>query len=236
MKHLKVIVKGTLLSTLLGLTAKMVWKTSEKQSGTSIVSLNILKMADISRANLDYILRWEGGLSKHERDSAARHPVPDGSGFHTNKGITWRVFRSIYGESQDAIVRFYRMTHDDFRGIYKLYWVGVKADSISSQIVAEYVTDFAWGSGISGASREVQRWLNSQGVTVAVDGKIGNQTITAMNKLIKDKGEKFVYESLDAHRRHFLSLLKDFDVFGKGWLNRLNDFVKYANEQFRRTK
>lgn len=185
-------------------------------------------MGKINKANLDYILKWEGGLSKHPRDSAARHPVPDGSGHHTNKGITWRVFRSIYGSGEDAIKRFYRMTHDDFRGIYKLYWNGVKADSISSQIIAEYVTDFAWGSGVAGASRQVQRWLNSQGYKVGIDGKIGNQTITAINQLIEDKGELKAYESLNAHRRHFLSRLRDFDVFGQGWYNRLNDFHSYA--------
>jgi lysozyme family protein len=185
-------------------------------------------MAELSKANLDYILKWEGGLSKHPRDSAARHPVPDGSGYHTNKGVTWRVFRSIYGSGQDAVVRFYRMTQDDFRGIYKLYWNGVKADSISSQILAEYATDFAWGSGVAGASRQIQKWLNSQGYKVGVDGKIGNQTITAINQLIEDKGEKIAFESLDSHRRHFLSRLRDFDVFGRGWYNRLNDFVSYA--------
>jgi lysozyme family protein len=86
-------------------------------------------MGNLSKANLDYILKWEGGLSKHPRDSAARHPLPDGSGYHTNKGITWRVFRSQYGNTTDAVNRFYKMTHDDFRGIYKLYWNGVKADS-----------------------------------------------------------------------------------------------------------
>jgi lysozyme family protein len=120
------------------------------------------------------------------------------------------------------------MTQDDFRGIYKLYWNGVKADSISSQILAEYATDFAWGSGVAGASRQIQKWLNTQGYKVGVDGKIGNQTITAINQLIEDKGEKIAFESLDAHRRHFLSRLRDFDVFGRGWYNRLNDFVSYA--------
>jgi hypothetical protein len=125
MKHLKVICKVMLLSIALGLIARMALKTSKKHNGTLIDLSNTLTMGNLSKANLDYILKWEGGLSKHPRDSAARHPVPDGSGYHTNKGITWRVFRSIYGSSQDAVVRFYRMTHDDFRGIYKLYWNGV---------------------------------------------------------------------------------------------------------------
>ena len=188
----------------------------------------IEQMANLSKANLDYILKWEGGLSKHQRDSAARHPLPDGSGYHTNKGITWRVFRSLYGNSEEAVARFYKMTHEDFRGIYKLYWNGVKADSVNSQVIAEYMADFAWGSGVAGASRQIQKWLNTQGYQVGVDGKIGNQTLTAINNLIKDKGEKIAFESLDAHRRHFLSRLRDFDVFGRGWYNRLNDFVAYA--------
>ena len=196
-------------------------------------------MGNLSKANLDYILKWEGGLSKHPRDSAARHPVPDGSGFHTNKGVTWRVFRSTFAkfdkidlfnneQLNSLIERFYKMSKEDFKHIYSLYWNGVKADSISSQILAEYATDFAWGSGVAGASRQIQKWLNSQGYKVAVDGKIGNQTITAINQLIEDKGEKIAFESLDAHRRRFLSRLKDFDVFGRGWYNRLNDFVSYA--------
>ena len=45
----------------------------------------------------------------------------------------------------------------DFKGIYKLYWNGVKADLIQSQILGEYVTDFAWGSGVAGASRSGRR-------------------------------------------------------------------------------
>jgi len=187
-------------------------------------------MAELSKANLDYILKWEGGLSKHERDSASKHPVPDGSGYHTNKGITWRVFKSIYGSSQESINRFYRMTHDDFRGVYKIYWNAVKADLISSQILAEYVTDFAWGSGVAGSTRQIQRWLNSEGFNLVVDGKFGNQTVNAINKLIQDKGERLVFESLNAHRRAFLRTLRDFNVFGKGWLNRLDDFVLYANK------
>ena len=228
MKDLKVIYRAIFLSIALGLIGKMALRTCKKPNGTQIDSYNTLKMANIDKANLGYILRWEGGLSKHTRDSASRHPVPDGSGYHTNKGVTFRVFASIYGTSNTAISRFYEMSHEDFKGIYSLYWKGVKADSITSQIIAEYVADFAWGSGVSGASRQVQKWLKTQGYKIEVDGKIGNETVTAINHLIKEKGEKAAFESLNAHRRHFLSGLKDFDVFGKGWFNRLNDFIAYA--------
>jgi lysozyme family protein len=33
-----------------------------------------------------FILKSEGGLSKKPKDSASAHPVPDGSGYHTNIG------------------------------------------------------------------------------------------------------------------------------------------------------
>ena len=82
-----------------------------------------------------------------------------------------------------------------------------------------------WGNELI---KQIQKWLNTQGFKVAVDGKIGNQTIGAINDLIEVKGEKIAFESLEAHRRHFLSRLRDFDVFGRGWYNRLNDFVAYA--------
>ena len=101
MKDLKVIVKVMLLSTLFVLIGKTEWKTSKRHNGTSIDLLNIWKMANINKANLDYILKWEGGLSKHPRDSAARHPVPDGSGHHTNKGITFRLWASVHGSTAE---------------------------------------------------------------------------------------------------------------------------------------
>jgi len=58
-------------------------------------------MADINKVNFDYIKRWEGGLSKHPKDPAAKYPVPDGSGYHTNiGGVLWgccRVLRNAQG-------------------------------------------------------------------------------------------------------------------------------------------
>jgi hypothetical protein len=94
MKNLKVILGVILLSICGGIIArKMLWKTYKKHNGIlNDYKKKLTIMGNLSKANLDYILKWEGGLSKHPRDSAARHPLPDGSGYHTNKGITWRVF------------------------------------------------------------------------------------------------------------------------------------------------
>ena len=189
-------------------------------------------MGNINNANLDYILKWEGGLSKHEKDSAAFDAVPDGTGYHTNKGITWTAWKQIFGTDKESVRRFYEMSKEDWKQVYKSYWDGVKAESIESDLVAEFMADFAWGSGVGGANRQLQYFLRCKGLKVAVDGITGKNTLNALNGLIKAHGEKWVFESLYWHRIEFLRHLKSFKHFGKGWINRLEDFYQYALKQF----
>ena len=49
-------------------------------------------MAKVENVNFALIKKWEGGWSKDPLDPAAAFPVPDGSGVHTNIGITWKTF------------------------------------------------------------------------------------------------------------------------------------------------
>lgn len=188
-------------------------------------------MGNINNANLDYILRWEGGLSKHPNDSASSDCVPDGSGNHTMQGITWKSFKAQFGDSPEAIKRFYEMSHDDWKTIYKLYWDGIRADDIESDLIAEFWADFAWGSGVYGAAKQLQKFIVSEGFNIAVDGKVGKQTLSTLNRLIISKGESYVYLKSYDHRVHFLQQLKSFKHFGRGWLNRLKDFHAYAKQQ-----
>jgi lysozyme family protein len=189
-------------------------------------------MARIELSNIDYILKWEGGLSKHKADTASRHPVPDGSGYHTNKGITWMVWKGIFGSNNESIESFYKMPKDKWIQVYERYWDGLNCTKIESQIIAEFWADFAWGSGIGGSSRQLQRFLNSHGFNLKVDGKIGHMTISALNSLIERNGEKWVFESCYSWRVHFLQSLTSFKDFGKGWINRLQDFYIYAQRRW----
>jgi lysozyme family protein len=188
-------------------------------------------MAKIDKFNIDYILKWEGGLSKHQKDSASAFPVPDGSGYHTNKGITWRVWASVFGSSKESIKDFYEMPHDKWLIIFSGFWKGVKADLIEEQIIADHWADFAWGSGVSRASIEMQKFLNKHGYKVVVDGIVGRKTIEQLNKFVKDKGVKWAFEAMYADRVEFLQSLKSFKTFGTGWMRRMNDFYLYANKQ-----
>jgi lysozyme family protein len=229
MKNLKVIYGAILLSICGGIIVRTEWKTCKKQSGISNDYKKKYKiMGNINNANIDYILRWEGGLSKHSKDSASANCVPDGSGYHTNKGIQWVVFKAQFGDSPEAIKRFYEMSKEDWMQVYKLYWEGIKADDIESDLIAEFWADFAWGSGVYGAAKQLQKFIVSEGFNIAVDGKVGKQTLSALNRLIIMKGEDYIYLKSYDHRVDFLRGLDSFKHFGRGWISRLKDFHKYA--------
>lgn len=188
-------------------------------------------MADINAVNLAYIKRWEGGLSKDRNDPAAVDPVPDGSGYHTNKGVTWATFKGLAKQLgyQATPALFYKMPDDIWRKIYKQgYWDPMNGDNINSQGIAELLADFAWGSGPGTAARVTQRYLAGKGFKIAVDGRFGPASTKALNDAIKKFGAKQVFDELWNVRLEFLKSLSGWNFYGQGWLNRMKDFYSYG--------
>ena len=188
-------------------------------------------MANAENVNFALIKKWEGGLSKNPLDPAAAFPVPDGSGFHTNIGITWKTFSGNAKKLGYAATPqlFKKMPPDIWLKIYKKgFWDGVRADEINSQAIAEFLADWAWGSGPAVAVKNLQRYLLAMGMTLTVDGKIGPITVGLLNGWAQIKGERIVFEDLDRSKRNFLKGLKGFSAFGLGWFNRMDDFRNYA--------
>jgi len=171
-----------------------------------------------------FFYKWEGGLSKDKNDSASSNPCPTPfngvKGYHTNKGVTYTAWTSVFGSSQDA--RFYEMNNEDWGLIFKRgYWDKVKGDKIQYQSIANVLVSWAWGSGSKTAIKQMQKVLG-----VSVDGVIGNQTLNAINTSneseLFDKCVKARAQFFEAIARKNPKNLK----FLKGWLNRLKDFEK----------
>ena len=101
----------------------------------------------------DFIIferKWEGGLSRHTFDSASKTPCPTPfkgkSGWHTNAGITYSVWRKKFGKTNDQ--RFFAMSNEDWFAVFdSLYYSKVKAGSFNSLSIGFMVTTIAWGSG-----------------------------------------------------------------------------------------
>ena len=174
-------------------------------------------MADY-RNLVPFIKKWEGGLSKDTRDQCSKDPLPDGSGYHTNKGICWMTFKSVFGSGSDSVKRFYAMNDEDWGKVYKpLFWDKMGGDGIKSQRIADALVNWAWGSGTSTPSKAIQRIVG-----VNPDGVIGNQTINAINA----GNEEDIYQKLKKANIDFfdnLSQSPKYSMYRAGWFNRLNN-------------
>lgn len=196
-------------------------------------------MANLQKVNFDYIKKWEGGLSYNKKDSASKNPVPstvahpNPKGIHTNIGVTWAAWAAVFGRSEESIKDFYSMPKDKWVKVYKWYWDLVGAEGIDCQITAEWLADWAWGSGAN-ACYQLQQFLNANGSMLVVDGRIGKKSIAELNKLIKTEGPKKVFEALYDWRVIWIKKIPSFRDFGRGWMNRLEDFRAWAIKELQR--
>ena len=179
-------------------------------------------MAELKKL-IPFILKWEGGLSNDAVDTASRNicptPYKGKKGYHTNKGITYATWTSMYGRGND--IRFLEMSNADWEAVIrKLYWDRWQGDKITGQAAANTLVDWVWGSGAHGIKMP-QRMLG-----VTADGVVGAKTIEALN----EAGESFL-PKLYAEREKFLRGIAARNPsqsrFLKGWLNRMNDLKKH---------
>lgn len=192
-----------------------------------------IAMAAINKLNINYFLTWEGGLSDNPNDSASGYPSPylsvKGRKYHSNKGVTYKTFidasKSMKFTPTEYL--FLKMPNWLWKKIFqKKYWNLVKASKIRSQVIGEFVTDWAWMSGPSSAIKGLQKAMNSLGEVLIVDGLIGPKTLSALNSQIKKKGTNSIFEAIYNQRVDFFKSLRDYTTFGKGWMNRMVAFRK----------
>lgn len=174
------------------------------------------------------IRKEEGGLSRAQSDSARYNPVPDGSGYHTNKGIQWKTFKdsaSIIGYDPTPKL-FYDMPDHIWNAIFKrVYWDAIGGDHIKSQAIANTLADFAWGAGPYAAGLTVQKVLGFKGKDL--DGIIGlKKTVPAINQA----KEKVLFDKLTQAKKAYYLSLPGQQANYIGWSNRL-DRERSLNEK-----
>lgn len=148
------------------------------------------------------LLGHEGGFVDHPSD-------PGGA---TKWGITAAVARAhgYQGPMQDLPVVV-------ARGIARgLYWDAVQADKLP-EAVRYAVFDAAYHSGVG----QSIRWLQ-QAVGVADDGVIGPKTLQA----VAAADARVLLMRLLSVRLRFLTGLKTWPAFGKGWARRVADLME----------
>lgn len=173
----------------------------------------------------------EGGLNKELWDNAASDPVPDGSGYHTNKGIAWTTFKKMAATCGYTATPalFYEMPTSLWNCIFKKgYWDIAQGDKINSQGIAQFVADALFNGGAKSQIRAVQSFLNARGYSLAADGVMGSKTATAINSFIADnpKGEQDILDLWYSSRLSFYKNQEDWSQAKGGWVSRIDELYQ----------
>jgi lysozyme family protein len=164
-----------------------------------------------------FILRYEGGIVND----------PDDRGGMTNRGVTFSTFkeyRKSIGMGTPSIDDLKMISDTEWTDILKkFYWDPCNGDNITHQGVANFIVDWAWGSGQRTATKQVQKLLG-----VTVDGSFGIKTLTALNKQYE---AEFINVLFKLRKDFLINICKNNNTqlkFLNGWLNRLTDLLFYS--------
>lgn len=169
--------------------------------------------ADLDRATrLELVL--EGGYANHPKD-------PGGP---TKYGITLYALSQHRGRPCTA-ADVLALGADEATAIYEgVYAPGVRFADLAVGLDL-IVFDAAINCGRGTAGRALQQALNALRYGVAVDGAIGDETLRALAAVNDQAG---LIEKVRVQREAFYRGLGTFDVFGAGWLRRLDSVADIA--------
>ena len=178
---------------------------------------------------------------------------PKDKGGYTYKGISrekhpswkgWRIIdsvlsslsvaprnikkRVILDEVFNANLPLNRLVKDFYRAEF---WNKIQGDLLPSQLIADELFDTSVNLGVSAASEFLQNTinlLNKNGTIypdIIVDGVIGNQTLTTLNKCIAVNGEKLIFNLLNFYQaKKYIEIMEhdhSQEIF-IGWFNRID--------------
>src|SRR5215207_161521 len=153
---------------------------------------------------LKHVLRYEGGKVNHPAD-------PGGA---TNQGVIQRTYTGYRKRNGLQNRHVFKMEPHERDAIYRSqYWDAVKGDQLPPG-VDFVVFDGAVNSGPMQAVKWLQRALG-----VKVDGRLGEATLEAAAD--HPDHDRLVADIL-ARRMKFLTALRTWKHFGKGWTSRLS--------------
>ncbi len=158
--------------------------------------------------------KWEGLYSND----------PDDPGGATYKGVTTAVYNAYRDRNGLARRDVRKLTEQEHAEIIAAgYWNPLQCDRLPTGVDG-MAFDAAYNSGAPQSAKWLQRTVG-----VKADGWVGNDTITAVDKAChNDNGTIAVIRDMADRRLDMLRNLSTFWKFGKGWQNRIGEWVASA--------
>lgn len=159
---------------------------------------------------MNEVLRHEGGFVNH----------PDDPGGATNMGITIGTLAHYRGHAV-TVADVQNLTKAEAREIYRQqYWRAVRGDQLPAGL--DYVAmDAAVNAGPRRSVRWLQHGLRAAGHTVAVDGRMGSETVNAAQAAAAAGRAPDAIKAACAARLAFKRGLRIWATFGRGWSRRV---------------
>jgi lysozyme family protein len=149
---------------------------------------------------LDLVLKAEGGWVNH----------PSDPGGETNLGVTKRVWEEYVGHPVESLKK---LTKEEVAPLYEQkYWRPCYGEVLPRGL--DFVV-FSMGVN-AGPGRSVK--LLQLSIGCVPDGVIGPKT----RELISNSNSATLIGKFSEARREYYRSLKNFPIFGKGWLNRVD--------------
>lgn len=156
-------------------------------------------------------------------------------GGETNYGITVAKARECGYKGKMCDIPF-----DKVKEIYyKKYWLKSNAGNIPNFNISFLLFDFAVNTGVENAVKKIQKVFNEKyGINprLAIDGVFGNKTLNAFNTLRSyKKSNEFIFIEFEryyiAEILNYYTSLSKFNIFGKGWINRVKNNIYFLVNQ-----
>lgn len=167
-------------------------------------------MIDNWEKSFELMLGSEGGFSDDSRDNGNK--LPDGRPGSTMLGVTQYNWENWTGH-QVTHEQMKKLKPADVKPFYKKkFWDACRCNDLPDGI--DYlVFDFAVNAGVGRSAKTLQ-----SAVGATPDGSIGPLTLAAVNAY---NNPETVINLFSIAKEEFYRSLDNFDVYGKGWLNRV---------------
>lgn len=178
---------------------------------------------------LDYVKRWEGGLSVDPNDNGNWSGGKKGAGslIGSNHGVTPQALAAHRKVDVSAITReaMAALTLDEAGQIALLaYYFAPKLDRLPWNQWTASILDAGWGMGPGQAVKLLQRQVG-----VGDDGKIGPATAAAVTAYVAKHGVEACAWQFAFIRARFYVSLKQWQYMA-GWTNRTAYFTPADSE------
>lgn len=184
---------------------------------------------------IPFILKWEAGVKRKSGESLydlferARYSGwaddPDDMGGATMCGITLKTYKAHCrkkGFLTPTKTDLRQIGFNTWKAIFKnMYWDKWQADQINDQKVANFLVDWVWASGNPGIK------IPQQLLGVKDDGIVGPKTLEALNRQDPEEFLLRLYARRVEYYKRLVAKKPSQNKFLKGWMNRLNDIMKY---------